>query len=151
LPLGLEALQHPIVVNPDLDEFQRDLAPNRLVLLRQPHLSHAAFADLFDQAVRPDRCQIASGRSLYCWVRQGRIGVTSYRHCGFDYSLGSWRIEGRGGIVTVIQTSASPSWPDRTPVQELYEVCDAQIGLADDVSAHVQSASYLHRILRSKK
>jgi hypothetical protein len=59
LPLGLEALQHLIVVNPDLDEFQRDLPPDRLTLLRQPHLSHAAFADLFDQAVRPDRFQIA--------------------------------------------------------------------------------------------
>ena len=46
LPLGLEARDHLLRVHAQLDDFERDAAPNRLFLFR--HINHAAapFADL---------------------------------------------------------------------------------------------------------
>ncbi len=51
LPFRVEALEHGLCVHPRFDEFERDLAFDRLGLLGDPDLAHAAFADLFDEGV----------------------------------------------------------------------------------------------------
>ena len=51
LPLLLEPLQHGPGVHAGLDQLQGDLALDRLGLLGDPDLAHAAFADLLLQRV----------------------------------------------------------------------------------------------------
>src|SRR5262245_18887356 len=46
LPLGLEAGDNLASVHTQLDDFDRDLPANGLLLLGLPHFAHDAFADL---------------------------------------------------------------------------------------------------------
>ena len=69
LPLLLEALEHGLGVHAGLDQLERDLALDRLGLLGDPDLAHAAFADLLDERVsagddhrRADSGSIVGGR-----------------------------------------------------------------------------------------
>ena len=54
LPLGLEAGDHVARVHAGLDDLQRDLAADGLLLLGDEDEAHAAFADLLHQLVRAD-------------------------------------------------------------------------------------------------
>jgi hypothetical protein len=66
LPLGFEARHHFARVHTRLDQLDGDAAANRLFLLGQPHLAHAALADQLKEVIgtkdyagagltRPDR------------------------------------------------------------------------------------------------
>ena len=55
LALGIETRQHLRGIHAGLDDLDRDLAPNRARLLRQPHLTHAAFAEPLQQCDK-DQC-----------------------------------------------------------------------------------------------
>ena len=54
LPLGLEAGDHLPGVHARLDDLQRHLAADRLLLLGHEDDAHAAFADLLQQLVGAD-------------------------------------------------------------------------------------------------
>ncbi len=54
LALGLEARDYALRVHAQLDHFQRDTATHRLLLLRHPHDTAAAFADFLEQLVATD-------------------------------------------------------------------------------------------------
>ena len=105
LPLLLEALQHGLGVHAGLDELQRDLAFDRLGLLGDPDLAHAAFADLLHQRVAAgdDR----AGRGVRAVVRgagEGRQAHPRAEACGSP-----WR---RGPVATGGRSSRLPdfSW-----------------------------------------
>src|SRR5262249_59248 len=51
LPLLLETKQNRLAVHPSLDQLERDLTLDRLHLLYDPDFTHAALANLLDQAV----------------------------------------------------------------------------------------------------
>ena len=51
LPLLFEALEHGLGVHARLDQLERHLALDRLGLLGDPDVAHAAFADLLDERV----------------------------------------------------------------------------------------------------
>jgi hypothetical protein len=52
LPLGLEAGDHLSGIHAGLDDFQRHLAADRMLLFGNEDQSHAAFADLLQGLVR---------------------------------------------------------------------------------------------------
>ena len=54
LPLGLKPSHHLAGIHARLDDLQRHLAANRLLLLGHEHDAEAAFANLFQQFVRTD-------------------------------------------------------------------------------------------------
>ena len=70
LPLGLEAGDDLARVHARLDDLQRDLAADRLLLLGHEDHAEAAFADLLQQLVRADDRAGAFGEWL---VRAGPI------------------------------------------------------------------------------
>src|SRR5215831_2525955 len=53
LPLRIEARYHLAGVHPGLNQLESH-APSWLTLLRQPHLSHAALAELLKQPIWPE-------------------------------------------------------------------------------------------------
>jgi hypothetical protein len=55
LTLGLEAGDDLFRVHAGLDQLDRHAAPDRLGLLREPDLAHAALADLLKESVGTDR------------------------------------------------------------------------------------------------
>ena len=66
LPLLLEALEHRPGIHSGLDELEGDLAPDRLGLLGDPDVTHAAFADLFLERVPPGDDEAGLGdRAVY--------------------------------------------------------------------------------------
>ena len=56
LALGFEARDNLARVHAGLDELDSDAAAHRLLLLRQPDLTHSALTDQFEQLVGPDDC-----------------------------------------------------------------------------------------------
>ena len=64
LPLGLEAGDHLPRVHAGLDDLERHLAADRLVLLGHVDDAHAPFADLLQQLVGADDCAGALGNRL---------------------------------------------------------------------------------------
>jgi hypothetical protein len=60
LAFGLEALHHRLVVHAGLDQLQRHRPQHRRDLLRQPHLTHAALAQLADEP--KSLCKDLAGR-----------------------------------------------------------------------------------------
>ena len=61
LALGLEAGDDLASVHAGLDQLHGDAPADWLLLLGQPDLAHAAFADQFEQVVRTDD-QFGAGR-----------------------------------------------------------------------------------------
>ena len=53
LALGLESPQRRQLVHSGFDELEGDATPNRLELIGDPNLAHAAFADPLEQLVPP--------------------------------------------------------------------------------------------------
>ena len=62
LPLGLEAGDDLLGVHAQLDDLEGDLRRDRLGLLGQADLAHAAFAELLQQAVGADLLPVAGSR-----------------------------------------------------------------------------------------
>ena len=54
LPLGLETGDHLAGIHARLDDLQRHLAADRLLLLGHEHDAEAAFADFFQQFIAAD-------------------------------------------------------------------------------------------------
>src|SRR5262249_44827786 len=54
LPLAFKASDHLFAVHARLDDLERNVAADRLVLLRAVHNPHATLAELLDELVRPD-------------------------------------------------------------------------------------------------
>src|ERR1039458_5704731 len=54
LPLGFEARHHFARIHARLDQLDSDAPANRLLLLGQPHLTHAALADQLEQTIGTD-------------------------------------------------------------------------------------------------
>src|ERR1017187_9873199 len=54
LPLGFEARDHFALFHARLDQLDRDAPANGLLLLGQPHLTHAALADQLEQTIGTD-------------------------------------------------------------------------------------------------
>ena len=77
LAFGLEAGDDLAGVHARLDDLQRHLASDRLLLLGHEDGAHAPFADLLEELVRADH----RARSLDQWPRQGQ---RSGRHGRFD-------------------------------------------------------------------
>jgi hypothetical protein len=74
LTLSLEPGDDLLGIHSGLDELQRDLTTDRLRLLRQPNLTHAAFANAFEQTVWPDgrttaACSGVRVRHIWRWSR----------------------------------------------------------------------------------
>jgi hypothetical protein len=65
LSLGLETSHHPAGVHSRLEHFQGDFAAHRPLLLGHEDNTEPAFADLFQQLVRPDH---AAGPIVYARV-----------------------------------------------------------------------------------
>ena len=90
---------HLAGVHPGLDDLQRDLAADRLVLLGHVDDAHAALADLLEQLVRPDPRP-----------RPFRIGVSASAgdpRPGVDRASGR-RFQEAAGLVVGLQQRARP-------------------------------------------
>ena len=78
LPLGLEAGDHLLRVHAELDDLERDAAPDRLALLGHPDRAEAAFADLLEQLVAADPSAARRARRPLAAeeraARGGRVG-----------------------------------------------------------------------------
>ena len=54
LALRFEARDHLRRVHARLDDLDRDLPADRTLLLGEPHLAHAAFAEALEEAIRTE-------------------------------------------------------------------------------------------------
>jgi hypothetical protein len=76
LPLGLEAGHDLLGVHALLDDLEGDLAFDGLLLLGQPDLSHAALAELLEQAVGTDL--LGTGGGARSGVRLAQLGGVQF-------------------------------------------------------------------------
>ena len=82
LPLGLEAGDHLAAVHAGLDDFQRHLAADGMLLLGDEDQSHAALADLLHQLVGTDH----------------RAGTFGHEFIGCDCRSGDGRFQKASGF-----------------------------------------------------
>ena len=82
LTFRLEARDHFARVHSGLDHLERDLTSDRLLLLRQPHFTHAAVPDGPQQAIRSDqrRRRDRSGPNGVWFARGSGIGINRSAH-----------------------------------------------------------------------
>ena len=73
LALGLEARDHFAGVHPGFDQLERHAAAHGLLLLRQPDLAHAAFADFLQQVITANHGAGSVIGSMDCVASQSRF------------------------------------------------------------------------------